>query len=450
MSIKYTFSVCCRKIAYPDCVVAALVPRRPKADGLCWKILNGALVLLSLGLTGFSIYELASGAAAPTADANRLATMTRSVELFLCGIPSGNGTPRFCFDPTELPAPVVCPELFSVTDTANLVVDKSASSFEGAAIANRAVGIISLAIVMFSYYTLLWRTRSGIQFATCGLSTTCCGKCCCTTEKCGYQCQSCGKDIDGLACGIDFLTMPFLIIMVIFSAFLLIWANNKFYHVQHTLSFRGKDVDLSACTQLVLDDATEASAALFTASATGAALVRTSFFERHAQESAVFAGTYYDNYLQNIWPGGLILVLTVLLLMSDTVNKLWEQSLEQDIVAQRVISETMVYFLAPQPMTMTQMPFGNMPVMTVEQQPSHHQPPMMLAQPQHHQSMHAGAFTGMHTPNTSPVMAVGQQQPHHQPPMMLAQPQHHQSMHAGAFTGMHTPNTSLRMSNTLT
>jgi hypothetical protein len=78
MPIKYTFSFCCRKIAYPDCVVAALVPRRPKADGLCWKILNGVLVLLSLGLTGFSIYELATGATAPTADANRLATMTRS------------------------------------------------------------------------------------------------------------------------------------------------------------------------------------------------------------------------------------------------------------------------------------------------------------------------------------------------------------------------------------
>jgi len=395
-SVKYTFSVCCRKIKYPDCVVAALVPRRPKADGLCWKILNGVLVLLSLGLTGFSIYELATGATAPTADANRLATMTRSVELFLCGIPtSGDGTPRFCFDPATLPAPPTCPELFSVTDTANLKVDTSASAFEGLAIANRSLGIICLVIVMFSYYTLLWRTRSGIQFATCGLSTTCCGKCCCTTEKCGHQCQSCGENIDGLACGIDVLTMPFLIVMVIFSAFLLIWANNKYYHVLHTLSFRGQDVDLSACAHLVLDDATETSVALFTASATGAALVRTSFFERHAQESAAFASTYYDNYLQNIWPGGLILVLTVLLLLSDTVNKLWEQSLEQDIIAQRVISDTIMYFLAPQPMTMgrQQQP----PMMLVHQQ----QPPMMLVQPQHHQSMHAGAFTGMHTPNTS-------------------------------------------------
>jgi hypothetical protein len=438
MTVKYTFSVCCRKFTYPDFLVRTLVPARPKPDGLCWKILNAILVLMSLCLTAFGIYELMTGVAAPTADVDRLNMLSSSFELLLCGVPggaNGTGVPRFCFDPAALPAPPVCPELFEVTDTTSLVVDPSATSFAPLAIMNRSIGMISLSIVLLSYYTLLWRTRTGIKFATCGLSDACC-KCCCTQEKCGRTCQSCSTNIDGMACSIDIISIPLVIVTMLGSAILLVWANNTHYHVQHKLLFRSEAVDLSACARTARTDMTEVGVALFTANATGGALVRTTFFERHAHESTVFASEYFDNFMQNIWPGALILVLTLLLLLGDFVNKLWEQSLEQDIVEKRVVS-TMFIYLAPQPMQMTQMA-GVQPIpppVVVVQQQSPHQ--------QHHHQQQQHPMVLMHA-NSLPTSGFAGAPMH---VVVVPQHQQQQSMNAAAFTGMHTPNTSLRVSN---
>jgi hypothetical protein len=220
---KYTFTLCCKSMNYPEFLVRTLVPRRPKETSLCWKVFNGVLVLLSLGLTGFSAYELQTQSVAV-----RVVPPTASSTLFLCGQPlSGNA--RFCFEPAA-GAPI-CPELLRVIDSEERVEHGSSAGLSTLAVINRGVSMASLVIVVLSYYTLLWRSKEGIKYATCGCSAALC-KCCCSVEKCGHQCQSCSTTVDGLACGVDTVSIPLLIVAMVVSAIFLAIANTGYFYVQ--------------------------------------------------------------------------------------------------------------------------------------------------------------------------------------------------------------------------
>ena len=124
--------------------------------------------------------------------------------------------------------PGQCPYWIEAQASNEAKTHGSATFYTKLSLINNTAGMIVFLMIVWSYYTVLWRYEKTIALASCGCSEAC--PSICNVEKCAPQCEKFASDIDSCVLVVDWITLPIVILATVVGIIFMAWANPTHYN----------------------------------------------------------------------------------------------------------------------------------------------------------------------------------------------------------------------------